>query len=227
MIKRNLVNSSQNIWFDTQKVDNDDLSLEQDHDAVITSAIVNNHIGTGIVPETLEQNVIFDSTGYIGLLDGLAISAQNQPTDNNIGNQLEVSLVNSKVGGRRSVKVAIIGLDFEGNLKYETFTFKTNEVQVGKKHFTKVLVLLFNDFVGDPNVSLNLGGTVTIKQVKPMTLSRDTLMVAQNMEPNLFFRDFFADGPLTVRTLLNAALPTYNVDTIDIYTNEKENKVLA
>ena len=39
-------------------------------------------------------------------------------------------------------KVAVIGLDFESNLQYETFVFKTNEIQISKRHFTQILVLL-------------------------------------------------------------------------------------
>lgn len=226
MTKRTPVTSQKNIWFDAQQVDNSDMTLEQEFNDTVQSSIVNNHVGTGVLPEVLVQNIIFDSTLVNGKLDGIAIFPQNQPADNNLGNQLEVSLKNSKVGGRKAVKVAIVGLDFQSNLQYETFVFKANEIQVGKKHFTQVLVLLFNDFIGDEDLSFNLGGQILIKEAKPMTLSRSPIMVAQDTQPNLFFRDFFLDGPLSLGALLQQALPFYNIDTLGITSGDTEKKVL-
>jgi hypothetical protein len=226
MTKRNPVASKQNIWFDAQQVDDTDLTLEQDHNDTIESGIINNHIGTGVLPEVLVQNVIFDSLLANGFLDGIAIQAQNQPVDNNLGNQLELELTHSIAASRRAVKVGIIGLDFESNLQYETFYFKANETQVSRQHFTKILVLLFNDFIGDPDLSFNLGGRLVIREAKPMTLSRGPVMVAQDIEPNLFFRDFFLDGPISLQALLQGALPLYNIDTLEIFTAELDNKPL-
>ena len=226
MTKRNIVASEQNIWFDAQQVDNSDLTLEQDHNDIIQSGIINNHIGTGILPEILVQNVLFDSVLAAGYLDGVAISTQNQPSDNNLGNQLEIELTDSQVAGRRAVKVGIIGLDFESNLQYETFYFKTNEKQVSRRHFTSILVILFNDFIGNPDLSFNLGGRIVIREAKAMTLSRGPIMVAQDIEPNLFFRDFFLDGSPSLQTMLQNALPFYNIDSLNIFTAELDNQVL-
>lgn len=226
MTKRNPVTTVKNVFFDAQKIDNVNLTTEQNYNSVVDSAIINNHIGSGIVPETLQQNIIFDSTKYVGFLDGIAIDAQNQPTDNNFGNQLEILLTNSKVAGKRKIKIAIIGLDFQSNLQFETFSFSVNESQISKKHFTKVLVILFNDFVGNVNYSMNLGGDIYIKEAKQMFLSRDTNVVSQNLEPNLFFRDFFVESAGSLQLLLQNALPTYNVDSLGIYSNIKDNKVL-
>lgn len=226
MTKRTPITAEQNIWFDAQQVDNTDLSLEQDYNSVVTSGIINNHIGNGVLPEVLIQNILFDSALVSGFLDGIAISAQNQPNDNNLGNQLEINLSESKASGKKAVKIAIIGLDFENNLQYETFYFKTNESQITKKHYTKILVLLFNDFIGNSDLSLNLGGRVTILEARPMTLSRDGVMVSQEVEPNLFFRDFFLDGFLSLETLLQNALPYYNISALNIFTSGQDEKVL-
>jgi len=226
MVKRNPVTAQQNRWFDSEQVDDTDLILEQDHNTIISSSIIGNHIGSGVLPEVLVQNILFDSALFVGYLDGVAVSTQNQPVDNNFGNQLEITLSNSIAAGKKSVKVAVIGLDFQSNLQYETFYFKCNETQVSKKHFTKILVLLFNDFIGNPSLSFNLGGNVIIKEANPMTLSRSPLMVAQDLEPNLFFRDFFVDGLPSLQALLNAALPLYNVDSLNISVNALENKSL-
>lgn len=227
MTKRIPVSAPQNVWFDARQVDDTDLTLEQQHNDTIQSGMINNHIGTGVLPEVLEQPILFDSTLVSGYVDGLAISAQTQPSDTNFGNQLEIELIGSEVAGKKTVKVAVIGLDFESNLQYETFVFKTNEIQISKRHFTQILVLLFNDLVGDPLLSFNLGGKIIIRETKPVSLSRSTMMVSQDIEPNLFFRDFFVSGAASLSLLLQTAMPLYNIDNLEIYTDIKDNKILA
>src|SRR5574338_702623 len=101
MTKRTPVSSQQNIWFDAQQVDDIDLNLEQEHNTTIQSSIINNHIGTGVLPEVLVENILFDSDLASGFLDGTAIFAQNQPIDNNLGNQLQVELTRSAAAGNR------------------------------------------------------------------------------------------------------------------------------
>ncbi len=226
MAKRTPVSAQQNIFSDSQLVDDSDLNLEQDYNTAIQSSIINNHIGIGVLPEVLVQNILFDSSLVAGLLDGKVITAQNQPADNNYGNQLEITLSDSNVSGKRTVKVGIIGLDFNSALQYETFTFKTNETLVSKKHFTQISLLLFNDFIGQTDVSFNLGGKILIKEAKPMTLSRDPVMVSQDIEPNLFFRDFYLDGFASLTSLLQTALPLFNIDDLNIFTAPVDNKLL-
>ena len=150
MTKRSPVSSIKCIWSDAQQVDDIDLDAEQNYNDTIQSGIINNHIGSGVLSDVLTQNVLFDSSLVSGFLDGIAVTASDtdfhvsQPTDDNFGNQLEIELTGSKVAGKKTIKIAIIGLDFESNLQYETFVFKTNEVQISQKHFTEILVLLFN-----------------------------------------------------------------------------------
>jgi hypothetical protein len=230
MTKRSPVSAPKPIWYDSQQVDETDLNTQQTADAIVESATINNHIGTGVLPEKLVQPVLFDSQAIIGFLDGLAIQTQNQPSDNNLGNQLSISLTGSDVSFYRTVKVCVIGLDFQSNLQYETFIFKANEVQVSKHHFTKILVLLFNDIFGDPDLSFNLGGRLVITEAAPMQLSREPIMISQDVQPNLFFRDFFIDpslGPITLQTMLQAAMPTYNIDDLGIMTQPLDNLVLS
>lgn len=227
MTKRNPVSTKQNKWFDSQQVDDTDLSLEQNYNDVVQSGMITNHIGNGILQEVLNDNIIFDSSVESAFLDGVAVYPQSNTTDNSFGNQLEIVLSGSKAAGKRRVKVAVIGLDFQSNLFYETFAFSTNETQISKKHFAKVLLLLFNDFIGDSDFSLNLGGQIVIKEAKALSLSRDPIMLSQDVEPNLFFRDFFLDGPLSIHALLKSALPLYNVDSLSIVTSERDNKILG
>ena len=61
MTKRLPVSAPQNIWFDSQQVDNTNITLEQQFNNTIDTSIVDNHLGYGVIPESLVQNVIFDS----------------------------------------------------------------------------------------------------------------------------------------------------------------------
>jgi hypothetical protein len=218
MTKRNPVSAVQNIWFDAEQVTAENLNVEQSYNNSIQSGIINNHIGTGILSDSLEDRVLFNSDNVNGLLDGVIVTSQQQPSDNNYGNQLEISLERSKAAGKRAVKVCIIGLDFQSNLQYETFYFKVNESQFTKKHYTSILQILINDLRGESAKSFNLGGTLIIKESKPYSLSRSTSMISQMFQPNLFFRDFYTAPTYnnSVLTLLRAGLPYYNIDNLNI-----------
>ena len=127
MVTRNTVSGNKNIWLDAQKVDDQDMTLEQQYNEIVSSAIINNHIGKGIIPENIIKKVFFDSDTHIGLIDGKVISPLVQPTDSSYGNQLEIELVNTNVCGRKHVKLVIFGLDFNDELIFETFQFYRNE----------------------------------------------------------------------------------------------------
>lgn len=227
MTKRTPVSAEQNSWFNAQQVDDTDLTLEQDYNNTITGSIINNHIGSGVLPEVLVQKVLFDSSLFSGFLDGVIVTPQNQPADNNFGNQLELELTNSLAAGKKTVKICIVGLDFQSNLQYEIFYFKINEIQISRKHFAKILLILVNDFIGNTDYSLNLGGRFTIKEAQPFSISRHALMISQDVEPNLFFRDFFVDGFSSLTNLLQTALPLYNIDSLNITTAALDNKILS
>jgi len=222
MVKRNPVSTLQNTWFDSEQVDDTDLATEQNYNNSTEASIISNHIGEGVLKDALNQNILFDSSLISTLLDGTNVSPQAQPSDNNFGNQLEIELSQSKAAGKRAVKVAIIGLDFQSNLQYETFIFHVNEKKLGSKHFTKILTIFINDFIGEKGKSFNLGGELVIKEALPLTLSRDAIMVSQDVEPNLFFRDFIPAESATLQTLLQSSLPTYNPDDLNITANAKD-----
>lgn len=218
MTKKSPVSDVQNIYFDSAQLDETDLTLEQNYNNNFQTSLINNHVGTGVLPEVLVENILFDSSLVSGVLDGIALSAQNQPADNNLGNQLEIELSGSAAAGKKSVKVAIIGLDFQGNLQYDALTFKTNEKQITSKHYSSILLILFNDLIGQTAKSFNLGGKVIIKEAKPYSISRDPLMVSQEVEPSLFWRDFFTNSGATLQAFLTASLPLYNIDSLNINT---------
>lgn len=231
MTIRNAITAPQNIFFNTQNVDDTDLALEQNFNSTIQSGIIANNIGYGVIPGSLLPNILFDSSLSATFLDGVAVLPQSQPSDPNLGNQLAITLTGSAVGGKRTVKVCVIGLDFQSNLQYETFVFRTNETQVSYKHFTSILTLLFNDLQGDPTYSLNLGGTLVIQEASSMMLSRDPEMVAQGVQPNLFFRDFFVErtsNPSFDVAWLQSQNPllAYDISSLNIQTTELGQQIL-
>lgn len=228
------ISSQQNLFFDSEQLDSDDLNLEQSYVNNITTSLINNQVGNGVVLNTLTPNILFDSNTYNGLFDGYAITPSNQPSDTNYGNQLEVSLSDSLVAGKRTVKVAIIGLDFNDNIQYDTFTFYLNESQITKKHYVRVLLILTNDFSGLPTQSFNLGGRIVIKDAQQLFVSRDPIMVSQDVEPSLFWRDFFVPAGMTFQTFLTTSLAnipapynTYSVDSLNISTGVLQNTIIS
>jgi len=220
------VTSKQNIWLNGQQVDNDDLSTEQNYINTVASGLTYNHIGQGILPDNLSKIKLFDSSTIVGNLDGTPLSPSTQPSDSDYGNQLEVNLEDSDVFGLRTVKVAIFGLNFNGELIYETFKFHKNESQFSKLHFKQIISILINDMFAN-TLSLNLGGTLRVYEALSGVLSRDCLTVSQNLQPNLFWRDFFSTSTVDLTSLLNAALPNYDVSSLAIYTTEYSSRELA
>lgn len=216
------VSSPQNLWSDAQSVDDGNLTLEQNFNNEIYTSLINNHIGSGVIPEALSQAIIFDSSLSGDLLDGKFIAAQVQPSDSNNGNQLEIELTGSLAAGNKTVKVILIGLDFQNTLQYDTLVFAKNESQITKRHYRTVLAIFLNDFIGAPLQSFNLGGRITIKESLPMSLSRDPLMIAQDVEPNLVFRDFFVASGTTLSNLLATSLPSYNISGLNIKTGYRQ-----
>jgi hypothetical protein len=221
------ISTPQNIWSDAQSVDDTNLTVEQNHNEQQHSAFISNHLGSGVLPENLVQGVLFDTSLSGDLLDGKVIVAQAQPSDSNNGNQLEIELTGSLAAGNKTVKIIVIGLDFENNLQYDTFVFAKNEKQISKKHYRNILAIFLNDFVGGSLQSFNLGGRIVIREAMPMSLSRDPIMISQDIEPNLVFRDFFVATGGTLFNLLSTALPSYNIDALNIKTGYKQLRGIA
>lgn len=243
MKNRNPVSVSFNKWSDGQRVDRDDMVTEQSRNIQIDAGIIQNHFGSGVLPDSIDQKILFDSDDLTqaqsallvsGDFDGTGLDPKTQPTDSNLGEQLEVELTGAYVGGRFSVKVLVIGLDFQGQPQYDRFEFYKNEKQLSKKHYTRILSIFFNDFKGNNNCSRALGGRITVKEVQSYQLSRDAISVAQDLEPNLFFRDFKISGIISgsnptvslYETLQDGMGPEYSVDALNIQTTVKQNRYL-
>lgn len=232
MTKRIPVSQLQNLWHDAQTVDKNDMDTEQNYNNQTNAAIVNNFFGSGVLVSSAEQNVLFDSDNLNSVqaaqeaansFDGTGINVAVQPADNNLGNQIEVELTESDVFGRLSIKVAIIGLAFDGSLIYDRLTFHRNEKQVTANHYKEILTLVFNDFKGNNNCSRNNGGRIVVREALSFELSRDPIMVAQDVEPNIFFRDFkTVDSHTGLHTMLQNAIGSqYNVDDLTITITQR------
>lgn len=224
---RKNVSSDQNIWINSGEVDSDNLILEQNYVNNKISSIVDNHLGSGVLPDSITRKILFDSSTLTGTIDGIVLNPSIQPSDDSYGNQIELELSNSACFSLRTVKVAVFGLNFENTLIYETFTFSRNESQIGKLHFKNIISIIVNDISGPTNLSLNLGGTLKIYEAKQSCLSRDCLTSYQNIQPNLFWRNFFTVSYSTLEGLLSAALPGYDLDQLNIFTSENNVYELA
>lgn len=246
MTTRNSVSIIQNRWYDGQRVDQQDLVTDQTRNVGTDAAIINNHFGSGVLPNASLPVTVFDTDNLLpdqvaliasGDFDGTGLEPIGQPSDTSNGNQLSVELMDSDLNGpstafgRMSTKVLIIGLDFQGSLQYERFYFYKKEKQVSQKHYAKVLCVFFNDFIGNTNCSRDLGGRVVIKEANSFELSRDPVMTAQDTQPNIFFRDFkistFSGGTnptVTLYQALQAGIGNqYSVDGLNITTTALEN----
>ena len=229
MTFRKDVSVVENKWQDAQRVDQNDMDTEQNRNNEIDAATIQNHFGSGVLISAPQQRVLFDSnildSTQAGLLaagnfDGTGLSVSLQPSDINLGNQLEVELSDSAVIGRLSVKVAIIGLSFDNTLQMDRFYFYRNEKQVTSKHYKRVLTVFTNDFKGNNNCSRRLGGRLIIKEAESFQLSRDPIMISQDVEPDIFWRDFkVADISVSLaQTIQNGMGNEYSVDGLNINT---------
>lgn len=237
MTKRVDVSAIHNLWHDAQRVDQTDMDVEQNRNVQIDSAIVNNHFGSGVLLSTPQPITLFDSDNLNSTqaalvashnFDGTGINLDSQPSDINLGNQLEIELTDSIVFGRLSVKVAVIGLSFDDQLQIDRFYFYRNEKQVTSKHYKRILCVFFNDFKGNLNCSRNNGGRITIKETSSFQLSRDATALAQDVEPDLFWRDFKLPS-LSVslfNTVQTGIGPEFDADALEINITGRPNRTL-
>lgn len=218
-----------NRWHDAQRVDKNDLDTEQNRNIDTDAAIIHNHFGSGVLLDNPQQTIIFDSNNLTaaqasieaaGNFDGQGHDVHNQPGDTNLGNQLEVELTGSSVIGRLSAKIAIIGVSFDDELIMDRFYFYANEKQVTANHYARVLSVFFYDFKGNNNCSRNLGGRFVIREASSFQLSRDDFMVSQDLEPDLWWRDFKrADQAVSLgNTIQNGIGSEFSVDALHINT---------
>jgi hypothetical protein len=242
------VSQTYNRWSDGQQVNEADMNIEQLRNVNVDAGIINNHFGSGVLPNAPNQRILLDtddlSADQVILIssndfDGTGINTTLQPQDTVLGNQLEIELTdsdpilngNSGAFGRLSSKILVVGLDFNSNIQYDALYFYKKEKQITRKHYTKILSVFFNDFYGNKNCSRQLGGRFVIREAKSYQLSRDVIAISQDLQPNLFFRDFKvsnisigANPTVTLYQTLQAGIgPEYSVDGLNINTTVKRN----
>lgn len=237
MTQRLEVSVIENIWHDAQLVDQTDMQVEQNHNNQIPAAIIQNHFGSGVLLSSVTPNIIFDSdilsSAQVALLasngfDGVGISPTTQPTDINLGNQLEIELTGSKVFGRLSTKVAIIGVTFDGTLQINKLYFYRNEKQVISTHYKQILSIFFNDFKGNSGCSRNNGGRIVIRETSSFELSRDPIMFSQEAQPDIFWRDWkLPAGNFSLYNTIQSGIGSlYTVDALNINITGLTNNIL-
>lgn len=158
-------------FYDGQKITEADLDTEQLHNQSVTSGIINDFHGSGIVRESIfESNILLDTSApgiysisgspnlskeiiELGNFDGLPIKLDLQPSDAAAGNRLEIELVSAEIGGRVETKVLIVGFAFSslsprGELVSEVLSFPKNGILLTKYYYKEVLSIIFNNFSG-------------------------------------------------------------------------------
>ena len=240
MTIRKEISIIENLYHDSQRVDQKDMEVEQSKNDQLVSAVISNHFGSGILLLSPTQKVLFDSDNLTAtqagllpnLFDGTGMPSTEQPTDINLGNQLEVELTESSVIGRFSVRVAIIGLDFNGNIQMDRMYFHKNGKQVTSKHYKEILALFFNDFKGNNNYSRNHGGRIVIRESESFQISLDPIMTSQDVEPDIFWRDFKTcltgtSGPKSLTDTIQEGIGlNYSIDGLNINVTGRVNQSL-
>jgi hypothetical protein len=157
-------------FYDGQKVTESDLDAEQLHNQSVSSGIINDFHGSGIVKDSLfESNILLNTStpgvyakeGFpnltketieLGRFDGLPIKLDLQPSDS-FGNRLELELFNADIGGRIETKVLIVGFAYSslserGQLVTEMVSFQKNGTLLSKYYYKEILSVIFNNFSG-------------------------------------------------------------------------------
>lgn len=241
-----------NNFYDGQNVDETDLDIEQ---AAWHGSLANNTdflAGSGVEQEFAIQRTLFDSENVPASIQTL-IDTQNfdgepiypvdsfsntvylQPSDAIEGNQLEVTLSGASLDGAPVTRVYIFGLAFGGVYTQEVLVFDDNGSQITRTYFTQIVAIMTQDFLGNQNTIVdgvacrNVGGQLTIKEALSMTVALDTVMVAQDVEPNMNYVNF---KPATLSKTLDIILDeisdseNLNTDDLDINVTATDSRTL-
>ena len=238
MTTRKPVSIIHNQWHDAQRVDQSDMVVEQDRNIQKDASIIDSHFGSGVLLESPSQNIVFDSDSLTaaqasleaaGNFDGTGLDVHSQPSDINLGNQIEVELTGSSAFGRLSSKVAIIGLSFDDEIQMDRMYFYRDGKQVTSKHYKRILSIFFNDFKGNNNCSRNLGGRFVLREAFSFQLSEDPIMTSQDVHPDIFWRDFkVSDSTIGLFTTIQNGVGTeYSVDGLSINVTPRTERELV
>lgn len=223
-------------WYDFQKASRDDLAVDSQFHRTNTALAVADIAGTGIHLQYPSERIVFDSTdlsdaqaGWSNLstFDGRGVlETPFICSDLQEGNQIAVEVSDSRLSGYATMTVTILGTDFEDNLYYEHVTVTENGRWLTHGHFKNVVNILFQNFLGNTDTSvdgrgsLRLEGTVLVTEASSYAPSRDLIVANQRQVPDVIFRDFKLYDPVkTLDQVLQEAIgSSRNVDDLNVNT---------
>src|SRR5574337_153672 len=172
-------------WYDGQQITETDMDVEQQawHDGI--AQIADSAFGSGIEKDSVIQVVLFDTDNVPASVQSL-LDTENfdgepiyptdtfsnivyiQPSDTSEGNQLEVEISDAGLLGSAVAKVFIFGTIFGDKFEQEVLTFDNNGSPITRRHFTKIIAIMTQNFRGNQNTlvdgiaSRNVGGRLRI-----------------------------------------------------------------
>lgn len=232
-------------WYDGQHVDKQDLDAEQAAHGSLAAANFDAVAGSGVLLEFAQEPVIFDSDSLdafqqgldaINSFDGQGVLEDPYTTSDPVGGtQLSFTMTDARLDGFLQTEVFIIGKSFDQSLIYEVVELGGNIVEVTRNHFTEVTNILFQNFRGNDNTtvdgygSFDVGGRLIIAEASSMHPMRDPILDQQIDEPQQNFARFktYTSGK-TLQTVLEEAIGASNdVDDLDINTTAAATRTFA
>lgn len=232
-------------WYDFTNVDLEDLGAEQNSYLKQTAESNNTALGTGVRLDSAEEPVIFDSSSLsatqsswvsLGTFDGRGILAEAYTSsDLDKGSQISVQVTDALLNGYLDMTVTLLGKTFDDTLIYEHLIFENNGVQVTHNHFKEVTNVMFQNFLGNTNTSVDgygsydVGGTVVVSEASSMKVSLDLIAAQQTSEPDIVFRDYKVyDSGKSLQTVIEEAIGASNdYDDLNITTTATSSRTFA
>lgn len=155
--------------FDGQRINEKDLQTDQIHNNALSSNIIVDFHGSGIVKDNPFADMILLDTRNPGLYsltenaskndiqagnyDGKGITLDLQPSDLIRGNRIEFQISNVDIKGRTKTKIMVLGKIFdgiksEGSLNLEFIEFSENSKKVTQNYYLSIIAIFFNNFSG-------------------------------------------------------------------------------
>ena len=157
-------------FFDSQRITQIDLESEQSRISQVSSNLVTDFHGSGVILKSpFEQTILLDTRNpgrwaensnnpsesviQAGSFDGKAIYLDKQPSDVDRGNRISFELIDSLVAGRNKTKIMVVGKSFDGlgtggKLVCEFIEFEKNESKLSQHYYVEIIAIFFNNFSG-------------------------------------------------------------------------------
>lgn len=232
-------------WYDFQRVTLEDLNAEQSSYLAQIAETNRTVLGTGVRLDFPQEPIIFDSenlslaqAGYVAVstFDGRGVLAESYfSKDTSNGSQLNVRVSDARLAGYVALVITVIGKLFDGTLVYEHLVFNNNISQITKNHFKEVVNILFQNFRGNTNTSVdgvgcfNVGGRVVITEASSLLTGTDCIASQFTAEPDVIFRDYKVYDPgKALQTVLEEALGSSNsLDDLNINTTSASTRTFV